>query len=162
VPPDDVHDVVAEVLVTAVRKWDRIPEDAALPWLYRTAHHHVAHRHRAQGRRDDLADRLAAQPDAIEQSHSDAVENAVDASVVVHAAISTLSASDAELLRLSAWEQLTTVEIAYVLGCREATVRVRLSRARSRMADAVKALGVAHAVLDLRPNDQLVAMEQSR
>lgn len=161
VPLDDVNDVVAEVLVTAVTKWDRIPEDATLAWLYRTAHHHVAHRHRAQGRRDNLVDRLTAQPEAIEHSHCEAVESSVDASMLVQAALATLSATDAELLRLSSWEQLTTKEISYVLGCREATVRVRLSRARARMAEAVKALQRPEALQEQRPSDQLVAMEHA-
>ncbi|MFZ1361656.1 MAG: sigma-70 family RNA polymerase sigma factor [Candidatus Nanopelagicales bacterium] len=162
VPLDDVNDVVAEVFVTAVSKSDQIPEHAVLPWLYRTAHHHVAHRHRTQYRRDNLVDRLAAQPVAIEHSHSEMVESALDASAMVHAALATLSTSDAELLRLSAWEQLTTLEISYVLSCRESTVRVRLSRARSRMAKAVKALERPGELLDHRPGDQLDEMEQAR
>ena len=44
-----------------------------------------------------------------------------------------LSADDRELLRLTAWEQLTRDEIATVLGCSANAVAIRLHRARRRL-----------------------------
>src|SRR4051794_29200699 len=61
VPAADVDDVLAEVFATAWQHKDRVP-DPPLPWLYRTASHHVLHVYRARGRRDRLAQRLAAEP----------------------------------------------------------------------------------------------------
>jgi RNA polymerase sigma-70 factor (ECF subfamily) len=55
----------------------------------------------------------------------------------VHRALSTLRAEDQELLRLSAWEDLTPSEIAIVLGLTPNAVRIRLHRARGRFAAAL-------------------------
>ncbi|MDO5533929.1 MAG: sigma-70 family RNA polymerase sigma factor [Propionibacteriaceae bacterium] len=121
--PDEADDVVAEVFATAWRKLDAVG-DPPLPWLYRTAHHHLLHtgRRLAQGAR--LQERLRAQPqaDAPGPALRDPILDLLD----------RLSAEDAELLRLTAWEQLTPSEIAQVLGIKPGTVRVRLHRARQR------------------------------
>jgi RNA polymerase sigma-70 factor (ECF subfamily) len=55
-------------------------------------------------------------------------------------ALDSLSPADRELLRLIAWEQLSATEAGYVLGCSEAAARVRLHRARGRLARAVTRL----------------------
>src|SRR5690242_4679562 len=42
----DADDIVAEVFTTAWRRREAVP-DLALPWLYRTAAHHVLHARRS-------------------------------------------------------------------------------------------------------------------
>jgi RNA polymerase sigma-70 factor (ECF subfamily) len=52
----------------------------------------------------------------------------------VLACVETLPAKEREVLMLSAFEELTSVEIAQVLGITESSVRSRLFRARNLMA----------------------------
>lgn len=125
----DADDVVAEVFATAWRRPDAVGEPP-LPWLYRTAHHHVLHLNRDHARRSRLHLRLASEAatrPAVDDgpAPSDAPGQTLD--LLAH-----LPADDAELLRLVAWEGLTPTEIAYVLGLKPGTVRVRLHRARQR------------------------------
>jgi DNA-directed RNA polymerase specialized sigma24 family protein len=74
------------------------------------------------GHVDDHADRVAAQ---------------MDSNAEVLAALATLTARDAEVLRLATWEGLDTDELAYVLGCTRAAAKVRLHRAWRRFAQAL-------------------------
>jgi RNA polymerase sigma-70 factor (ECF subfamily) len=53
----------------------------------------------------------------------------------VHGALSELSQSDREIVELIVWEELTPIEIAAVLGISANAARVRLHRARQRLAD---------------------------
>ncbi len=133
--PADADDVVAEVFAAAWRHRERVP-DEALPWLYRTAAHHVQHRRRSTARRRRLAERLgglggegssAAVADA-----TDAVDERLDAAARVARVLEALPPRDAEILRLSVWEDLDVASIAYVLSISPTAVRVRLHRARRR------------------------------
>ncbi|MCB1252124.1 MAG: sigma-70 family RNA polymerase sigma factor [Austwickia sp.] len=128
-PPDDVDDLVAEVYATAWRRRDAIP-DPPLPWLYRTAAHHLAHARRAEARRTRLAARLTGSG---EHGWVAPVEIA-EADPDLAAVLAALPAADAEILRLAAWEELSPTEIAYVQGGTAGAARVRLHRARRRAA----------------------------
>lgn len=123
VGPDEADDVVAEVFATAWRKMDAVG-DPPLPWLYRTAHHHLLHAGRSLAQRVRLQERLRAEPrqDVHGPTPRDPLLEVLE----------RLSPEDAELLRLTAWEDLKPSEIAYVLGVAPGTVRVRLHRARQR------------------------------
>lgn len=137
VPADDVDDVLAEVFSSAWQHRDRVP-DPALPWLYRTASHHVLHSWRTRSRRDRLAVRLLAQPAEAVVDHADRVADQLDQDARVHRALARLSVRDAEVLRLATWEQLPTDALAYVLGCTPTAAKVRLHRARRRFAQALQ------------------------
>ncbi|MDQ2837708.1 MAG: sigma-70 family RNA polymerase sigma factor [Actinomycetota bacterium] len=133
--PDDL---VSEVFTAAWRYRSRVP-DPPLPWLLRTASNLSLHAARGDRRRTRLDAKVSAgqrgrlsDPDLAE-----AVVERADASTIVLLAMEMLSPSDRELLRLTAWEQLSAAESAFVLGCSEAAVRVRLHRARARLARAV-------------------------
>ena len=69
---------------------------------------------------------------------ADAVAARVDTARRVGSALDRLSDSDRELLQLQVWEDLAHDDIAYVLGCSTATLRVRLRRARMRFADHLR------------------------
>jgi RNA polymerase sigma-70 factor, ECF subfamily len=133
--PDEADDVLSEVFAAAWRHRDRVP-DEPLPWLYRTAAHQVQHRRRSTARRTRLAVRLGGlggegSPAAVIDSTDDVVDRVVSAQRVARL-LDALPPRDAEILRLSAWEQLDAASIAYVLSISPTAVRVRLHRARRR------------------------------
>jgi RNA polymerase sigma-70 factor (ECF subfamily) len=57
--------------------------------------------------------------------------------LAVLAALAALRPDDQEALRLIEWEQLEVAAAAQVMGCSAATFRVRLHRARRRLARAL-------------------------
>ena len=63
---------------------------------------------------------------------TDEVVDRLDAVARVTRVLDALPPRDAEILRLSAWEQLDVASIAYVLSISPSAVRVRLHRARRR------------------------------
>ncbi|MCX4506662.1 MULTISPECIES: RNA polymerase sigma factor [Streptomyces] len=128
VQAEDVGDVLAEVFLTAWRRYEQIPADP-LPWLYGVARRVLANDRRAARRRRDLSDRLAVQPQPRADAHAEDVAGLTD----VARAFSRLSSQDQEVLRLCLWEELTPSEIAQVLGQAQIAVRVRLHRARQRL-----------------------------
>ncbi|HEX4729389.1 MAG TPA: sigma-70 family RNA polymerase sigma factor [Jatrophihabitans sp.] len=134
--PDDL---VAEVFTTAWRYRSRVP-DPPLPWLLRTASNLSLHAARGARRRNRLAARVGSQRPGQEVDPAEAVADRAEASAIVLVALNSLSPADRELLRLIAWEQLSIAETGYVLGCSEAAARVRLHRARGRLARAVDRL----------------------
>lgn len=140
--PDDL---VSEVFTAAWRFRDRVT-DPPLPWLLRTASNLTMHAARGDRRRNRLQARVSsASPDRVsDPDHADAVVERTTASAIVLLALQEMSPADRELLRLAAWESLPMAEIAYVLNCSEAAARVRLHRARGRLA---------HAVSRLRPEE---------
>jgi len=56
----------------------------------------------------------------------------------VLAALDRLRDADREILRLAAWEELSHREIAQVVGCSDASVAVRLHRARNRLGREIQ------------------------
>ncbi|QCB94742.1 RNA polymerase sigma factor [Cellulomonas shaoxiangyii] len=135
--PDEADDVVAEVFATAWKYRDRVPPEP-LPWLYRTAAHQILHSHRSSSRRTALVARTA-RLDEPERHPTDVAEHLVerlDREALVARVMTNLSPRDQEVLRLWAWEELSTDEIAYVLVISSTAARVRLHRARRR-AEAV-------------------------
>ena len=133
----DAEDVVVEVFATAWRRRPDVP-DEALPWLYATAANVIAHVIRGEARRTRLGTRLAAvRPIREESDPAEAVVAAAGAQSEVGAAMDDLAESDAELLRLWAWEGLEPAEIAEVVGCSAGTARTRMHRARARLREAL-------------------------
>ena len=103
----DADDVVAEVFTIAWRRFDDIPADAPVPWLYGVARNVVRNHRRGEQRRARLA--LAPPPAPLmpppdEPSDTDAV--------MLRAALDALSDDDREILRLVAWDGLEPGEAA--------------------------------------------------
>jgi RNA polymerase sigma factor (sigma-70 family) len=128
---EDAEDVVAETFLTAWRRLDEVPRgDGARPWLYRVAHNALANQCRGERRRGRLGGRLHAEPTHAASHRADVDDQLAS----VAAAFARLRQADRELLALVAWEELDPGEIATVLGCSRNAARIRLHRARRRLA----------------------------
>jgi RNA polymerase sigma-70 factor (ECF subfamily) len=123
--PETAADVLGDTLLVAWRRFDDLPLDEPLPWLYGVARNCLANAERGVRRRARLAARLAHEPADADAPEADDL----------HEALARLTETERELLRLWAWEQLTPTEIATVLGLTPNAVSIRLTRARQRLRD---------------------------
>jgi DNA-directed RNA polymerase specialized sigma24 family protein len=85
----------------------------------------IANERRAEQRRRALAERSVA--------HAVAELQAVEPSPVLEA-LALLSVGDREVVLLAAWDGLTASEAAAVLECSATAYRIRLHRARRKLA----------------------------
>lgn len=132
--PDDAADAISETFTTAWRRVGDIPEGReARLWLYGVARRVLANQRRGESRRIALALRLRAELSAWNDFHP---RQDTD---VIREAFQRLSQGDRELLSLVSWEGLDASEIATVLGCSRGAVRLRLHRARKRLAGELNA-----------------------
>jgi RNA polymerase sigma-70 factor (ECF subfamily) len=120
-------DLVADVFTVAWKKLVRVPLDDPIPWLLAVARNHWRNHLRKRRRDFDLKSRLAQPTTAAMTPSAGGVDE-------VLRGLALLPSKDQELLRLIAWDQLTPQGAAVVLGCSPAAVRVRLHRARQRLA----------------------------
>ena len=127
---DASTELAQEVFEVAWRRRGEVP-DNSLPWLYGVARRLLANRWRARRTHppvDSLADAGVIQ--ATDASEPTSIAGIAD----LHAAMARLSEIDREILRLVGWEQLTVAEAAIVLGSTRTAAKVRLHRARRRLA----------------------------
>lgn len=126
---DAAPEVVSETFLVAWRRLADVPPNA-LPWLFATARRIAANELRRQRRARAFTETLAgrAAPEPVDPA------DAIDARLRVRAALAGMSERDREVLRLQAWEQLAPADAARVLGCTTAAYKVRLHRARRRLA----------------------------
>ncbi|RCW40220.1 RNA polymerase ECF family sigma subunit [Halopolyspora algeriensis] len=132
----DVDDVTAEVFVVVWRRLSESPAgDRLLPWLYGIARRVLSNEFRRVRRAHALAEHVAAQPaEPAGTDHAAAVADRL----AMAAAFDRLREDDREVLRLVAWENLTSAEVATVLGCARTTAAMRINRARRRLLDALR------------------------
>jgi RNA polymerase sigma-70 factor (ECF subfamily) len=134
VPSDLVDDVVAETFLTAWRRLADVPAgDEALLWLYKVAYRVVGHQWRGTARRRLLEGRLQSVASLSAAAADEFVIDDGECRLVL-AAAQQLGNTDAEVLRLSAWEQLSIGDTAAVLGIAPNAVKQRLHRARRNLA----------------------------
>jgi RNA polymerase sigma factor (sigma-70 family) len=127
---DDAADVFAETFLTAWRRLDEIPPGPqARLWLYGAARRTLANFRRGARRRLALADRLRSDLALSYQPAEPAGQF-----TAIAAAFRRLPEPDRELLALVAWEGLDPGQISAVLGCSRNAVRIRLHRARRKLA----------------------------
>lgn len=139
--PHDAADAVAETFTIAWRRLADVPDGPlARPWLLGVARRVLANGRRAETRRSELVERLGTEL-AVWQARSPDPAEAADRAEV-RAAFRRLRPGDREVLALASWEGLSHDEIAVVLGCSRATVRIRLHRARKRLAKELRAAGL--------------------
>jgi RNA polymerase sigma-70 factor (ECF subfamily) len=135
--PDDAADILSETFLTAWRRLDELPlgDDARL-WLYGVARRVLANYYRGERRRSALADRLRT-----ELASSYVATELGGESAKIIEALRRLPPQHRELLTLNAWEGLDYGEIAAVLGCSRNAARIRLHRARIRLAAELASTG---------------------
>jgi len=122
----DAEDLVAEVFTVAWRRLDDVPQDDPLPWLLAVATNvwrnqtRSARRYRAVLRRLPAPEPAPPPPDPADPA--------------LARALASLGPDEREILRLVAWDGLTSRQLAHVLDVPEGTARSRLHRARRRLA----------------------------
>ncbi|GAA1012760.1 DNA-directed RNA polymerase sigma-70 factor [Acrocarpospora pleiomorpha] len=135
--PDDAADAIAETFTTAWRRIDELPAGPqARLWLYGVARRVLANQRRGESRRSALALRLREELTVWDEG------TPITDQDTVRAAFGRLSPDDRELLSLVSWEGLTAPEIATVFGCSHGAVRIRLHRARKRLARELDSAGL--------------------
>ncbi|GAB3469235.1 RNA polymerase sigma factor [Actinophytocola sediminis] len=126
------EEIVSETFLIAWRRLADAPS-RELPWLFGIARNLIRERHRADQRLRTLCAELGALAgDTVDDIAEDVAERAT-----ALRALAELTDDDRELLTLLAWHGLTNREAAAVLGCRPATLLVRLHRARRRLLAAM-------------------------
>ncbi|RCG32274.1 RNA polymerase sigma factor [Sphaerisporangium album] len=136
---DDAADALAETFTTAWRRLDDVPDGArARLWLYGVARRVLANGRRAESRRGELVERLGAQLALWTEGTGPVGADDLDG---VRVAFGRLKPDDMEVLSLASWEGLSSEEIATVLGCSRGAARLRLHRARKRLAGELSAAG---------------------
>jgi RNA polymerase sigma-70 factor (ECF subfamily) len=123
VPRSRVDDVVAATFVVAWKKFASV-DSPSLPWLLRIASFEI--------RSSDRAMRRAGITVAVNENVARPDLDDFDG-VQVLAALSRLSTSDQELLRLIHWDDLTRSEAAQMLGVTVNALNVRYHRALERL-----------------------------
>lgn len=123
--PQDAADLLSETFLVVWRRRGDLPAPPHdRPWLYGVARRVLSNQRRATRRRDAAAHAMAA---LVVEAMTPAPEMSID----VARALDKLNPLDREILTLSAWEALTSGEIARVVALPPSTVRARLARARA-------------------------------
>ena len=129
----DAEDVANEVFTVLWRRPDGVDEESTIAWLYGVAHRAITNRWRSNSRRNRLRERL----DGLGGETSEPIDTVVvrqDEDRIVFVALARLKPADREVLRLSAWEELSAPQIAEVVGCSVSAAEQRLHRAKKRLA----------------------------
>lgn len=123
-----VDDLFTEVLLVLWRRIDAVPVGGEPPWALAVARRTLSNHRRANSRAARLFAKLALYAPGVDPGPE---PNGGDPDL--ERALLRLREGDREILRLFAWEQLTTPEIAIVLGVSANTTGVRLHRAKERL-----------------------------
>jgi RNA polymerase sigma-70 factor (ECF subfamily) len=127
-PSEDAADLLAEVyLIAWRRRADLPPGEERRLWLYGVARRLLAEHHRSVLQRVDAEG--AGDTDTPERPTEDDRRGEA-----VRWALESLSDVDRELVTLTTWERLSPADAARVVGITAGTARVRLHRARARLA----------------------------
>jgi RNA polymerase sigma-70 factor (ECF subfamily) len=134
--PSDAEDAVQEAFLRVLRHRDSLGEvrDQRV-WLIRIVWNIVLDRKRRSKTRpetDDVTELVRVLP--AQGLSAEQIASAAQHHAHVLACVDQLPAKERQVLMLSAFEELSSVEIASVLGITESSVRSRLFRARNLMA----------------------------
>lgn len=140
-PGLDIEDIVHEVFMIAYQRLPKFRGDSSLgTWLFGITDKVVRHRRRKErwrrwlsGSADQTAGHLAGDgPDPLRlvERHQAASE--------VYQVLDRLPERDRQVLILCELEELGAAEVGRLLGVRQANVRLRLHRARTRFSEAYR------------------------
>lgn len=129
---EDAADALAEVMTTAWRRVDALPEkpEEARMWLFGIARNVRLHAERSTVRRTKLATRLRD-----ELIHRDAP--AADTGVEIRDAIDRLDSNHAELIRLVHWDGFSIADAAEMMEIPSSTARSRYQKAKAALRAAL-------------------------
>ncbi|MFJ7996704.1 RNA polymerase sigma factor [Streptomyces sp. NPDC096310] len=132
------QDVVSLTFLDAWRLRERVNEEGGSlrPWLLGIATNVTRNTRRAARRHAAAVARLP--PEEVERDFADEIAGRLDDSVqlaLVRTALSRLRRADREVLALCVWAGLDYAAAAEALGVPVGTVRSRLSRARTKLAE---------------------------
>ena len=133
-------DLLSATFLAAWRKRGDVVlvHDSALPWLYTVAANLARTEWRAGRRRQRALFRLTAASNAVVADHAEDVADrsaARDRLRRVVAAVADLPRSEREVAQLCLLGEMPAADAAALLGIAEASVRSRVSRARTRLRD---------------------------
>ncbi|HET7432392.1 MAG TPA: sigma-70 family RNA polymerase sigma factor [Nocardioides sp.] len=128
-------DVLAETLLVLWRRYDELP-DEPLPYAYGVARLCLANAERGARRQRRVAGKIATLDPPREESEPVGDDRLAEA-------MAQLPGSDAELLRLWAWERLTPGEIATVLEITANAASIRLHRAKEKLRESLRKIDAA-------------------
>lgn len=138
-PLNDVGDAMAEIFTVVWRRLESVPPaDEALPWIYGIARNVLANQQRSSRRFARLSAKLGAQAQPADPGPEPVVVRR-EADQRMVAALAELRPEEQELLRLRAWEQLSSAQIGDALGISPDAVDMRLARARRKLESIVAA-----------------------
>lgn len=143
-----VDDLVSATMTVAWRRFAEIPTEAEFGWLCGVALRVARNDNRGRRRYVRLLDRAATEsvvrPRSTCMETSELLSEQVE---LLSRAMQALSDDDQDVLRLVAWEGLTSAELSAAINLGEAAARKRLSRARDRLRRAYQSLAadVEHA-----------------
>ena len=141
---DAASDVVSSTFMIAWRRLADVPADQSRAWLYGAARKVIANELRGRERRERLGRRAGVHADMTAGDHAGPVTEQLR----IRGVLDELAPRDQELLRLTEWDGLDIDEVAAVLGCSRAAVKVRLHRARRRFANRLTAADSADEIGD--------------
>lgn len=133
-PRDVAEEITNDTFVVAWRKLEDLPP-AELPWLLGVARRILANRRRSASRSHALIERLGAMSRPVAE-YDDQREGELDQRLT--SALGKLTPREREAVLLIAWEELTPTQAAQVVGCSAAGMRLRLHRARKRLANDLR------------------------
>jgi RNA polymerase sigma factor (sigma-70 family) len=128
------EEVASDTFLVAWRRPEAVPDDP-LPWLLAVARRTLANQRRAATRSAALVVRLEGQ--ALERATGRDSSAAIDIDGRLERALVALSDKEREAVLLIAWEGLSPAQAAVAAGCSATAFRLRLHRARRRLADAL-------------------------
>ena len=128
---DDAADALADTFLVAWRRIDAVPDGLeGRLWLFGVARNIRLKQFTKSQRATTLNDRLTLELRSVAPA-----PKGDEIGSDVRKAFSRLTQSDREIVELSAWEGLTPAEISSVLGISANAARVRLHRAKRRLAE---------------------------
>jgi RNA polymerase sigma-70 factor (ECF subfamily) len=145
VAPEAADDVLAETFLVVWRRLDDVPDDPR-GWLLGIARRVIANQRRGTHRRGALVDRLIFERPLLAAPQPEPAP--------VLEALGQLGPLEQEALLLAAWDGLSSEEAGQVLGCSAVAFRLRLLRARRRLARALTAAAAAPHVVRLQPEEE--------
>lgn len=148
---DEAADIVAAVFLAALESAHRFDprKGSAVAWLIGIAHHELSSRRRRNVREARGLAALRGR-DLLSDDDRQIIDDQIDASRLARqlaGPITDLPRSERELLMLVGVDGLTAREAARVIGIAPAAARMRLSRARRKLARAAALEPVTPAVI---------------